>query len=97
LNSAWHGQNHHFDSIDTESDHNSLPLWRLLLLTHDHEESFQPTINECIELLELDIDLLRKGVQPDEIMPMVKYHQHLCSPYRDKLEFWLEKLADDND
>lgn len=25
-------------------DHEPIPLWKLLLITHDHNQSFQPTI-----------------------------------------------------
>ena len=72
-------------------DHETMPLWRVLLLTHD--QSFQPTFDECIELLEFDAELLSDGAELTEIKPIINYHLALCSPYRVQLEDWSEKLV----
>ena len=74
-------------------DHEPIPLWKLLLITHDHNQSFQPTFEECTELLEFDTELLADGAELDEIKPTIYYHLALCSPYREQLNDWSEKLV----
>jgi hypothetical protein len=73
-------------------DHEPIPLWKLLLITHDHNQSFQPTIEECEELLEFDAELLAENGELDEIKQMLAYHLMLCAPYMEQLEDWSKKL-----
>lgn len=79
------------------NDHRTMPLWRLLLRAHDHDRSFQPTLNECKELLEYDAELLADGEPLDKIRPDIAYHLALCSPYRKQLNDWVNGLVDHKD
>ena len=46
-----------------------------------------------MELLEFDAELLADEAELDELKPIIDYHLALCSPYKEQLEDWLEKLA----
>ncbi|MFC1879136.1 hypothetical protein ACFLZW_04425 [Chloroflexota bacterium] len=92
-NSSLRPQSLQKSSRNPEFDHETIPLWRVLLLTHDHKKSFQPTFEECIELLEYDAELLADGAELTKIKPMINYHLALCSPFKEKLVDWSEKLA----
>ena len=76
------------------TDHHTAPLWELLVLTHDHAEPLHLSIEECIELLDFDVDLLSTASPADieEIRSILDYHLSLCSEHRAELITWLDKI-----
>ena len=75
--------------------HQDLPLWKLLLITHNKpDKPFHPTVNDCIELIEFDAQLLANGDRLDDIRSDLDYHLKLCAPYKEQLEDLLGKLVE---
>ena len=73
-------------------DKTNRPLWQLLSLTQDSQETVSLTCEECFALLEYDADLLVAGAHPTEVRPSVNHHLALCSSCQTQIEGWLEKL-----
>ena len=73
----------------------SFPLWKLLMLVNDHNETVQLSCDECFALLEYDADLLAAGADPDELQQVIEQHLALCSECRADINMRLKKLEGD--
>jgi len=67
------------------TDHETYPLWQLLIQIRDHDNPIHLTFEECIELLEFDAEILASASDIEEIKPILDYHYSLCSENREKL------------
>ncbi len=76
------------------ADHHAAPLWRLLVLSHDHTTPLHLSLDECIELLDFDADLIANATVADldEINAILKGHLALCQDHRAELQAWLEQI-----
>ena len=50
------------------------------------------TCGECYTEIDQYVDMLREGVSPAEVMPLVKHHITLCPPCREEFEALLIAL-----
>jgi len=55
-------------------------------------EPEEMTCSECYAEIDQYVDMLRDGVSPAEVMPLVKHHITLCPPCRDEFEALLIAL-----
>ena len=74
----------------------SYPLWQLLMLVNDHNETVQLSCDECFALLEYDADLLAAGADPDELRQVIEQHLALCSECRADINMRIKKLEGDH-
>jgi hypothetical protein len=68
------------------------PLWQLLLETNDPEKNVPLTCEECLELLEFDVDLLASGADPEKVHKIVSHHLVLCSSCGTQLDDLLKEF-----
>ncbi len=71
------------------------PLWKLLLLTADTEESIELTCPDCFTLLDYDASLLTNGGDLGDLLPVIKHHLSICSSCQAELKSWLDELNED--
>ncbi len=55
-------------------------------------QSEEMTCGECYAEIDQYVDMLREGVSPAEVMPLVKHHITLCPPCREEFEALLIAL-----
>jgi len=71
------------------------PLWKLLLLTADSEETVKLSCQECFTLLDYDAGLLTNGGNLESLLAVIKHHLSICSSCQAELSSWLDELNGD--
>lgn len=71
-------------------DKTNRPLWNLLLIMDDMENTIQLTCDECIAILEYDANLLAAGVSIEKIRHSISHHLAHCTTCKIKYDKWLK-------
>ncbi len=71
------------------------PLWQLLMLTADTDQSIELSCSDCFTLLDYDAGLLSGGADLGNLLPVIKHHLSICSSCQAELNSMLDKLDED--
>ena len=72
----------------------SVSLWKKLLQSALETEEIEITCDECFDGLDSYVELLLEGIDPAEIMPMVKQHLNQCNCCSEEIEAMMVILQD---
>lgn len=69
-------------------------LWKKLLKSALETEELELTCEECFEGLDSYVELLLEGMDPAEVMPMVKQHLNQCNCCTEEVKAMMVMLQD---
>jgi len=72
----------------------SKSLWKELLKSAFETEEIELTCEECFEGLDEYVELLLEGMDPAEVMPLLKQHLNQCNCCTEEIKAMMVMLQD---